>query len=447
MTRCGNQQTEGAPLRTPSGFVFVALFGALTSAGSLVAQTTNDAPPLTLADALQIAVIENPELAGLRSKIEAMRERPAQARALPNPMATYSGMDSVDSGRWPYTAEKRLMVQQEFPWFGKRELRERLATKDAEAAQHDLDIAALDVVLQVKENFYGLYAVQRVRDVIRSEQEVLGHMVKAAETRYATGSAPQSDAIKAQTEATVLKQKLWELQAQENTLKAKLNALLNRRADEPFGPLAAPPASDLGRTNNVSALFATAATNRPEVLAAQTQIDRYALQARLMEKEAYPDYKLGLEYRGIDAENDMLMFTVSVELPIRETKYQAAVREAEYLREASEAARASAERQSELEVQDAQFKLLNARRTLDLYQGELLHQAEARFKASETSYRTGQADFLDLLESERMLLNIRTMAAQTEGEVGAAAARLERAIGINAFALTSEGARAKGRRP
>ena len=440
--------TEGGRRRKPSVLLLATLLGALASTSSLVAQTaTSNTPPLTLEQALQIAVVENPVLAGLRSKIDAMQERPAQARALPNPMATYSGMDSVDSGRWPYTAEKRLMVQQEFPWFGKRDLRERLAAKDAEAAQRDLDVAALDVVLRVKENFYGLYAVQRVQGVIRSEQEVLGHMVKAAETRYATGSAPQGEAIKAQTEATLLTQRLWELQSQENTLRATLNALLNRRADEPLGPLATPPTPDPGQTDNVPALFATAVTNRPEVRAAQTQIDRYALQARLMEKEAYPDYKLGLEYRGIDAENDMLMFTVSVELPIRETKYRAAVREAEYMREASEAARATAERQSELEVQDAQFKLLNARRTLDLYRGELLRQAEARFKASEASYRTGQTDFLDLLESERLLLNIKTMAVQAEGEVGAAAARLERAVGTQAFDAANGKAHTEGRQP
>ena len=52
-----------------------------------------------------------------------------------------------------------------------------------------------------------------------------------------------------------------------------------------------------------------------------------------------------------------------------------------------------------------------------------------RFSASEAGYRTGKTDFLDLLESERFLLNARVMAAMAEGNVGMELARLERAVG------------------
>jgi len=64
-----------------------------------------------------------------------------------------------------------------------------------------------------------------------------------------------------------------------------------------------------------------------------------------------------------------------------------------------------------------------------LYRAELIPQAEARFSASEAGYRTGKVDFMDLLESERFLLNAKMMTAMTEGAVGMQAARLERAIG------------------
>lgn len=89
----------------------------------------------------------------------------------------------------------------------------------------------------------------------------------------------------------------------------------------------------------------------------------------------------------------------------------------------------AARRQTSFDVQDAHYKLLTARRTLDLYRNELIPQAEARFVASEAGYRAGQADFMDLLESERFLLEARIMAAMAEGAVGMQAARLERAMG------------------
>ena len=61
----------------------------------------------------------------------------------------------------------------------------------------------------------------------------------------------------------------------------------------------------------------------------------------------------------------------------------------------------------------------------------MIPQAEARFKASDAAYRTGKGDFLDLLESERFLLNARTLAAMAEGNLGMQLARLERAAGTD----------------
>ena len=75
------------------------------------------------------------------------------------------------------------------------------------------------------------------------------------------------------------------------------------------------------------------------------------------------------------------------------------------------------------------IKIIRKTRTFDLYKLSLIPQAEARFEASEASYRTGKTDFLDLLESERFLLNARVMAAMAEGNIGVQHARLERAVG------------------
>jgi outer membrane protein TolC len=127
----------------------------------------------------------------------------------------------------------------------------------------------------------------------------------------------------------------------------------------------------------------------------------------------------------------MVMFTIGIDLPIWQTKYRAGVREAEKMIESSQAGLEVVGKQISFDVQDAGFKLLTAQRTFDLYKLSLIPQAEARFSASEAGYRSGKTDFLDLLESERFLLNARVLAATAEGNVGMEAARLERAIGMD----------------
>jgi cobalt-zinc-cadmium efflux system outer membrane protein len=406
----------------------VGLVGLLAGGGIVGAADLAVGTNLTLAATVDLAIRDNAELKSLRAKWEAMLEKPALAAALPNPMLSYGGMDMASGGSWPDTSEKRVMVQQEFSWRGKRGLREGMAVKDAETMQRELESMTRDVVMTVKETYYNLYAVQRVISITRAEDAVVRSIETVAETLYATGASSQADVLKAQTETTMLKQKLLEAQALENTLKATLNKLIHRRADSPLGEVVLPPETEF--PGNIEALFALAAANHPEIKAAQAQTERYELEKQLMAKESLPDYRIGLEYRDLGVNDDMLMFTLSVELPVWRSKLHAGVREAEKMRTASDAARQAAQSRVAFDLQEAYFKLQTATRSLALYRSKLIPQAEARFAAGEAGYRMGKVTFIDLLESERFLLGAKMMVAMAEGMVGMQAARLERAIGI-----------------
>jgi outer membrane protein TolC len=193
-------------------------------------------------DALVNQALErNARLAALRARWEAMREMPAQAEALANPMFMYGGMDMTDGGRFPDTGEKRFSVSQKLPWFGKRGRRGALAAREAEIMRREYEAMALDVVMTAKERYFDLYAVHQSLAIVEAEIAVLKGMESIAETKYATGEASQQDVLKAQSEATMLKARLLELQARDVTSKAELNALLNRPADAPLGRALAGP--------------------------------------------------------------------------------------------------------------------------------------------------------------------------------------------------------------
>ena len=390
-----------------------------------------DGPVLSMTDAIVLAVRDNAELASLRARWEAMGQRPAEARALPNPMLKYGGMDPASGGNWPDTGEKRLMVEQEFSWPGKRRLREGMAIKDAEAMGREVETMTRDVVMMTKESFYRLGALQHAIDITKQEEQVLQRMAKIAESMFATGERTEQDVLKATSEITMVRQRLVDLDAQAAAAKAQLNTLINRRADAPLGPLELPPDSPM--PIDTERLFGLAATNRPEIQAASIQAERFELEKQLMRKEGAPDYRLGIEYRDIADSDDMVMFTVGIDLPVWRTKYRAGVLEAEKMKASALAGREAAQRQSARDVQEALSRMTAARQSLDLYRRELIPQADARFKASEAGYQTGKVDFMDLLESERFSLSARVMAVMAEGDLGMEAARLERATSVGAL--------------
>ena len=381
------------------------------------------AASLALDTLVETARHDNASLRAARAKATAMSERPAQEKALPNPMFKYGAMDATSRSNLADAGEKRFMVEQPFPWFGKRDLRSKIAGQDAAAMQQELAMLEREVMMQVKETYYDLYAVQHVNQIVRAEEKLLREILTAAENQSATGQRSQTDVIKAEAEITMLQQKLVEQEQQEATLKARLNQLLNRNPADPLGlAVVAPPRRPIN---------ASSGGERPEIRAAKIDLERSQLQRQLMHKEFFTDYRVGAEYRNIHAGDDMIMLTFSFDLPIWQGKYKAGVREAEKMVESSTAALDAARQQAAFESADAQYKLRAAQRSLDLYEQTLIPQAESRFKSSDASYRTGKGDFMDLLESERFLLNARTMAAMAEGNLGMQQARLERTAGTN----------------
>jgi outer membrane protein, heavy metal efflux system len=392
------------------------------------------ASSLTLEQVIAEALRDNPQVRAMQAKWEAAQERPVQERTLPNPTLAIKGGNSLDDFDFPRTQETRVAVEQTFPWFGKLDLRGKVAEKDAAIVHHEHEAMELEVVASVKEAYFDLYAVQRSLSITRAEEDVLKEVETIAESKYATGAVSQQDVLKAQTETTMLRQQLLDLEQQETTAKAKLNLLLNRPPDSLLGLAVTPPAEELEA--DTAKLFAQAQKERPEIQRAQTEIQRNETQRNLMKKEFFPDYRLGLEYGHMDggytdfsSSENLVLITIGFDLPIWRTKYRAGVREAEKLVESSQADLEAAEKQISYDVQDAHFKSLTAKRTVDLYKNSLIPQAEARFKASEAAYRTGQVSFLELLESERFLLNARVMEAMAEGNLGIQLARQERAIG------------------
>ena len=394
---------------------------------SVHAEPVEIASSLTLSDTVDAALRDNPQLRSMSAKWQAMQQRPVQARTLPNPMFAYMGMDETRDYYFPDTQEKRFELQQQFPWFGKLGLKGKIAEKDAVASEYDYETMRREVVMMVKETYYDLYAVQQALSITRTDLDVLQRMERIAETMYSTGERTQQDVLKAQAEVTMLEQKLLEYEQQEAVLKAKLNQLLNRPPDSKLGLAVTEPNVD--SEPGFERLFAIAEKARPEVKRASTDIRRSEYERDLMKKEFWPDYRLGVEYRNFRNDPDMVMFTIGFDLPIWQTKYRAGVLEAEKMIEAGKAELQAVQQQTAFDVRDAQFKLLTARQSLELYRKQLIPQAKARYEASEAGYRTGKVDFMDLLESQRFLLNSRVMAAMAEGNVGVQAARLERAIG------------------
>jgi outer membrane protein TolC len=195
--------------------------------------------------------------------------------------------------------------------------------------------------------------------------------------------------------------------------------------------------SDLG------ALYARGRQNRPELKSAFLQIEVDEKRIDVARKDRWPDIRLEANYINVAKRSDtagVLMppdgngkdtynFSVGVKLPIRRQKYNAAAAEASEDFLASRASYRNAVNSVEASIRSAAFRLKTLQEQISLFERVLLPQASQALQSAEAAYSTGSLSVLELLDSERTLLEVRLSLAQFESDSMKALAEMERATG------------------
>jgi cobalt-zinc-cadmium efflux system outer membrane protein len=380
---------------------------------------------------IQTALANNPEIAVAQRKWEAALQKIPQARALDDPMV---GVDVERFGttRFDTFTDNEWMISQTVPWFGKRGLRGGVETGAATKAEMDWRMKKLDIVAMVKQAYYDLWQAQRELEVNGRNQQLLRQFVEAARTRYETGSASQSDLIRAQNALAKLAEDRVDRVRQQQQALTDLNQLLRRAPETPvdIGPEVTAPVLELGVTLEQ---LQAAAVDRPELLGVREGSVRSAEAAlALAKKSYYPDVQFRIEARQLNGQSGIQEYDtgVFINFPwLNHGKYKAAIAEARANLDASH---------DELDVMRARTaaevkKLYDGVHTMhhhyDLYTERLIPQQRLAVESARAAYETGAGGFLDLLDADRTLFDLEMQNLHHAAEFQRLLASLERMAG------------------
>ena len=142
---------------------------------SMTWRTPADAlEPLRLANVIEQARQENPQLRAAQQRAKAAAAIPPRVSALDDPTVSYEEWNAPNSFR-PDRADNNIVrLAQKFPFPGKRRLAGTMAEQDAEVAQRESESIELDVVTAVKRAFYDLWAAHQMLLVYSREQALAG---------------------------------------------------------------------------------------------------------------------------------------------------------------------------------------------------------------------------------------------------------------------------------
>ena len=424
-------------MRTP----FIILLSLLVAAGSRAEERTY----ATFDDArlqvfIETALENNPGIRRAFADYRAALQRVPQVSSLPDPM-----VGVTQYARSPETRvgpqNTMLSISQRFPWFGKLSDRGKVAAKEAAAMEQMYEAKKAEIVRQVKLAYFDLAYIDRALGITEEDLSLLEHFETLAQARYSQGTGLQQAVVKLQAELTRDRNRIEILRRQRTDAEAALNTLLDRPPEMPIESVSLPQPPGIAIAWDH--LYETGRLNRPEVKAGFYQIEKTEKSIQLAEREYWPDVTVGAGYVYVagrqdpagrmspppDNGKDIYNFSVGVNLPIFRRKYDAGVLEAsERFLAAREGYRDSIN-SVEVSIRSVGFRIQTIHTQIQLFETALLPQAEQALRSSEAAYSTGVLGVLDLLDSERVLLDVRLGLAQLRSDYIKSLTEMERAIG------------------
>lgn len=381
----------------------------------------------------------NPKLARLNADAAATAQRAPQVKALPDPTATVTWFVMPPETR---VGPQRLSVSlmQRLPWFGTLKVDEQAALWDGVAARAALEGARLEALTAARADYHELQFLAAEEHLVAEDRATLSHYAELALARYASGVGMDQPVIKIQAEITRIGVRLIEIAARRSAVVARLNAMRDRPQTTPV--LAGEPGARDPAVLDLEALRALALERRPEMAAAFARVQAAALRVESSKNEYRPDLVFGLNYVNVggrddaagrlappeDNGQDILGLTGGISIPVWTSTLAAGVEESVQRRIVAEERSRETAAAIDAVLGDLAHRIPLLEEQVELYDEVLIVQARQSLQSAESAYAAGTAGALDLLDAERVLLQVRIAAARARADLDVARARLEGAV-------------------
>jgi TolC family type I secretion outer membrane protein len=421
--------------------------------------------PMSLTNALTIALLRNSSIVKARSDLEAARGIAIQTRAVALPKlrgsSDYTHTEAVEE--FPFTnslagAGTRISPPRD-QWSGdirivqpiyeggaiRSALRTARLTMEQSALQFQVVVA--DLLLDVRTAYHDVLLAEQQIFVQEASVKLLSEQLETTNRRFEVGAVPRFDVLRGEVELANARPRLIRAKNAYRVAKNNLATLLaynlpaTVREDIPLtltGKLEPEPYSI-----ELPAAVAQALARRPE-LGVFRKTEALRKERITVAKSIYkPIISLFAGYEARNSSNSFRNdFFSSVAGPMAGvelnwdiydgTLTKGKVIEAEALHEKAQEDLADAGRRIEQEVRTAYSSFLEAREVLES-QKKVQERAEEALRLAAARYEAGTSTQLDVLDAQTALTEARTTQVQAARDYIVARARLERAMGEDAW--------------
>lgn len=391
--------------------ILVVVTGAVLAAG---ARAQADRPPMTLKEAEQLALTDEPGRLALLARADALKDRSVAAAQLPDPMmrmglANYP-IQSGDFTSEPMT-QAQLGLRQAFPRGHSRSVRRRQLESLAAEMTQSADGRGRDVQTAVRHAWLETYYWSRAEGIVDDSRSFFTDMVDVTRSLYAVGRKDQQDVLRAELELSRLDDRRIDIAKQLARARAEMAEWVGpENAGRPLSrelpAWTSPPDLETLKKGLAS---------HPSLGAAQARIEARDEGVALARQQYKPGWAVdvGYGYRGGESADgssrpDFMSVMLTLDVPLfRRNRQDRELAAAQSERRAADASRDELMRRllSRLESEFHRWQELDRR--VDLYQRRVVPQAQENARAALAAYQSEAGDFADVMRGYIDELNTR----------------------------------------
>jgi outer membrane protein len=423
------------------------------------------ASPLSLADAVNVALRQNPGIVRAQKDLEAAQGVVVRTRAVALPKVRvgggYSATEPSNVQTPPVTFpgfvfgnpqswSSQIQLVQSLYEGGRIASALRVAKLTQQRSMLDYQTAVADAILEVQVAYFGVLLAAQQIVVQEKSVELLRSELADTKRRYDAGTVPRFNVLRAEVELANQQPKLIRAR---NNFRITKNVLANTLGfNVPKDTLEDIPLTLSDKleaepyTINLTTAIALALERRPELAALRkTEALRKedVVKAKAGYKpsvQAFGGYGVSSSMFSLDLLDDVHGWSTGVQLSwdiFDGFRTKGNVIEATALYERAGVEVEDSGRRIELEVRTAYSRFIEATEVLDS-QKKVVEQAEEALRLATARSDAGTGTQLDVLSTRTALTDAQTTQAQALHEYEVARARLERAVGVNIPVLPAQ---------
>jgi len=378
-------------------------------------------PRLTLEAAQDLVATRSFELAAAQRELEASDGGVQQAGALRNPELSATVEDTRSATRMTTTT---LAIPLELG--GKRAARVSAAERSRDLARAQLAEARAKLRAGVISAYFSAVVAQERVRLASDSADLAARAADVVGKRVAAGKTSPVDATRARVDAANSRLELADAHAELSAAKQALASTWG--ADTPHfdavesdigvAPARAPVADLLQQVEAA-----------PALVSSRIEIDRRRAVVGVERSKAVPDLVVTA---GIKRDNEpgrtQAVIGISMPLPLFD-RNQGAVHEASQRAEKAQDDYEATRVRFIAEVKQAAAQLATAQTSLQAIRDTVLPAAQQAYEASTTGFEAGKFGFLDVIDSQRALLQARARYLNTLSSAWQAATAIDRLLG------------------